>query len=255
MLLHNQLAFAQSSRALKIDELNEAKLRGFELQEVPVAIDGIAVIVNPDLNIQGLTVDQLYQIYNGKIRNWQQIGGPDLPIQPYLKPNQTLPSVSRYRTPPCGIYSQCIAITTEAVRAVSTDKRGIFWSSASLLLKQCSVKTISLGLKPKHLVPPFKPSLAYPSYCHAVDPVNTDAFLKGKYPLTRRLRVIVREDGSIDQKAGEAYANLLLTPQGQYLLEKAGFAPLRPVRGFKSWLFRFWDTKFNLKESNINNFP
>jgi len=241
MLLRNQLAFSQSSRALKLDELNEAKLRGFELQEVPIAIDGIAVIVNPELNIEGLTIDQLYQIYNGKIRNWRQLGGPDRQIQPYLKPEQTLPSASSYRTPPCGTYSQCISTTTEAVRAIATDRAGIFWSSASLLLKQCSVKTISLGLNPNDLVPPFKPNLSYPGYCDAIDPVNTEAFIQGKYPLTRRLRVIFREDGSIDQKAGEAYANLLLTPQGQYLLEKSGFAPLQPVKGLSSLLFRFWD--------------
>jgi phosphate transport system substrate-binding protein len=39
--------------------------------------------------------------------------------------------------------------------------------------------------------------------------------------------VVVKQDGQIDQQAGEAYANLLLTVQGQELIEKAGFVRIR----------------------------
>jgi phosphate transport system substrate-binding protein len=43
------------------------------------------------------------------------------------------------------------------------------------------------------------------------------------YPLTRKIYTIYKADGANSQKAGEAYTNLLLTQQGQELLEKAGF--------------------------------
>ena len=82
MLLNNQLAFSQSSRPLKQEEYNQAQQRGFTLKEIPVAIDGIAVAVNPDLQIPGLTITQLKDIYTGKITNWNQVGGADLPIIP-----------------------------------------------------------------------------------------------------------------------------------------------------------------------------
>jgi phosphate transport system substrate-binding protein len=57
--------------------------------------------------------------------------------------------------------------------------------------------------------------------------VNTEVIQSGKYPLTRRLVVVVKQDGQIDQQAGEAYAHLLLTTQGQELIEKAGLVPIR----------------------------
>jgi phosphate transport system substrate-binding protein len=57
--------------------------------------------------------------------------------------------------------------------------------------------------------------------------VNTEAIQSGKYPLTRRMVVVVKQDGQIDQQAGEAYASLLLTAQGQELIEKAGFVRIR----------------------------
>jgi phosphate transport system substrate-binding protein len=57
--------------------------------------------------------------------------------------------------------------------------------------------------------------------------INSEGLRSGDYPLTRRLFVILREDGSVDQQAGEAYANLLLSQQGQDLLAQSGFVPIR----------------------------
>ena len=64
MLLNNQLAF---DHAVKDKEYQQAQQRGFKLEEIPVAIDGIAIAVNPNLNIPGLTLSQLKDIYTGKI--------------------------------------------------------------------------------------------------------------------------------------------------------------------------------------------
>ena len=75
MLIDNQLAFAQSSRSIKESEYQAAKQKGFSLKEIAIAIDGIAVAVNPNLGIKGLTVEQLANIYEGKITNWNQVGG------------------------------------------------------------------------------------------------------------------------------------------------------------------------------------
>ena len=46
------------------------------------------------------------------------------------------------------------------------------------------------------------------------------------YPLTREIYVIINTNDRDRQKAGEAYANLLKTKQGQNLLEKAGFVSI-----------------------------
>jgi phosphate transport system substrate-binding protein len=58
--------------------------------------------------------------------------------------------------------------------------------------------------------------------------LNTaDVCQSGEYPITRRLFVIVKQNGQSDQQAGEVYANLLLTDQGHELIAKAGFVRLR----------------------------
>lgn len=65
---------ATSSRDLKPEETDSG------LIDVPVAFDGIAVIVNPQNPIDGLTTDQLRDIYAGKITNWREVGGEDRDI-------------------------------------------------------------------------------------------------------------------------------------------------------------------------------
>ena len=62
-----------SSRNLKDEEKQT-------LTETVVAIDGIAVIVNPANTISDLTVEQIKQIYTGEISNWKDSGGSDAPI-------------------------------------------------------------------------------------------------------------------------------------------------------------------------------
>jgi phosphate transport system substrate-binding protein len=51
-----------------------------ELTATPVARDGIAVVVNPANKAAGLTMAQIRDIFNGKIRNWKEVGGADAPI-------------------------------------------------------------------------------------------------------------------------------------------------------------------------------
>ena len=63
-----------SSRALKDDE----KASG--LVETVVALDGIAMIVNPENPVSDLTVEQIADIYTGKITNWSEVGGNDAAI-------------------------------------------------------------------------------------------------------------------------------------------------------------------------------
>lgn len=63
-----------SSRALK----DEEKAQG--LKETVLALDGIAVIVNPENKVEDLTVEQIAKIYTGEITNWKDVGGADAEI-------------------------------------------------------------------------------------------------------------------------------------------------------------------------------
>ena len=63
-----------SSRALKDDE----KASG--LVETVVALDGIAIVVNPENPVSDLDIDTIAKIYTGEITNWKDVGGTDAEI-------------------------------------------------------------------------------------------------------------------------------------------------------------------------------
>ncbi len=46
--------------------------------------DAIAVVVHPDNPIKNLSKEQLKDIFSQKVTNWQQVGGPDLAIKPFI---------------------------------------------------------------------------------------------------------------------------------------------------------------------------
>ncbi len=71
---------ADMSRPMKLAEKNAAKDAGVLPIENVVALDGIAVIVSEQNPVKNLTIAQICQIYTGEIRNWKDLGGPDMPI-------------------------------------------------------------------------------------------------------------------------------------------------------------------------------
>jgi phosphate transport system substrate-binding protein len=232
MLLNNQLVFSQSSRPIKNEEYTLAQQRGFALKEIPVAIDGIAITVNPDLNVPSLSVDQVKDIYTGKITNWSQVGGVSLPITPYSRRLSDGGTVEFFNENVLGGGKfgnnvQYIPTTTQALQEVAKNPGGIYYASAPEIVGQCSVKPLPLQGQSGGLVAPYKEPFVPLSNCpQKRNTLNATAFQSGAYPITRRLFVVVKQNNP-DQQAGEAYANLLLTNQGQELIEKAGYVRIK----------------------------
>ncbi|MBU4286113.1 MAG: phosphate ABC transporter substrate-binding protein, partial [Verrucomicrobia bacterium] len=71
---------ATMSRPMKNSEKDAAKSAGVLPIEHIVAMDGIAMVVHESNPLQGLTIEQIRDVYTGKITNWKELGGPDRPI-------------------------------------------------------------------------------------------------------------------------------------------------------------------------------
>ncbi|MDR0645990.1 MAG: phosphate ABC transporter substrate-binding protein [Elusimicrobiota bacterium] len=71
---------ANSSRAIKDGELQKAAGKNISPKATVAAMDAIALIVNPQNKISGLTKEQVKDIYVGKTKNWKEIGGNDANI-------------------------------------------------------------------------------------------------------------------------------------------------------------------------------
>ena len=229
MLLAGKLDFVQSSRPLRLEEYKLAKQKGIKLEQIPVAVDSIAVAVHPSLDISGLTLSQLQKIYTGEISNWRDLGSADLPITPYARPVSTGETVDfidskilSERKMESNI--QFVPTATQALRRLASDPGGIYYDSTATIMAQCTVKPLSLG--ESNLVTPYQQPLVPASECpQRRNRPNIKALRTAEYPLTHYLYVVFRQNDE-SSKIGRAYANFLLTPQGQKLISKTGFIPL-----------------------------
>lgn len=223
MLINSELSFAESFRPLKEDEYSLAKSRGFILKQIPVAITGIAFYTHPSVNLPGLSFSQVQAIFAGKVTNWRQLGGPDLAIVPVIPDPDAkstsfllegLPSQDRH----FGRNLELVRDTTASVRKVAATLGGIGFGAQALVVGQQKVRLLGLAKgQSKNYVQPATPE----------GEVNKTVLRDGTYPLLRRLFVVVRQDGGLDELAGMAYANLLLSREGQQHVDQVGYLPIR----------------------------
>lgn len=80
-LINKTTEIATSSREMKAKEIEMAEKRGVHPHEIVVAYDGIAVIVHHANPIDRLSIDELHDIFTGKITNWgNRSAGPTCPL-------------------------------------------------------------------------------------------------------------------------------------------------------------------------------
>lgn len=79
-LINKTADIANASRQIKPEEVDQAKANGVDPVEHIIARDAIAVMVNPENPVSQLTLQQISDIYSGKINNWKELGGDDRPI-------------------------------------------------------------------------------------------------------------------------------------------------------------------------------
>lgn len=79
-LINDTVDFAAASREMKDEERAQVEDAGGTVSKTAVAVDGIAVIVNPNNPVGEISMADLGAIYRGEITNWSELGGPDQTI-------------------------------------------------------------------------------------------------------------------------------------------------------------------------------
>ena len=202
-LIDKSTDIASSSREIKDKEVALAKEKGVNPVAHTVAIDAIIPIVNPGNRVQGLTIDQLSQIYQGKITNWKEVGGDNLTIIVVSRDSSsgTFESwghlvLNNARVTP---KAQLQASNGAVVQAVSKNRYAIGYIGLGYL--NTSVK----GLTVNGITASAKTALSK------------------EYPVARPLYMYTN-----GQPTGEVanFLKFVLSPAGQKLVAKEGFVPL-----------------------------
>ena len=216
MLLDGELSFAFNGRPLVEREYTQANLQNISLQQVPIAIDGVVFFGNNNITVENLDLGQIKDIFTGKITNWRQLGGKDLPIIPVLLTPEDVDILGLEDDASIPQTTQFVTNYTLAIREIIATPGAISFASASLVQNQQAIKVFNLA---------EENSGNYTNPMIAGKP-NLELFKNGVYPLTRRLFVVIRRDGTPDYLAGKAYIQMLLSAEGQSIVRESGFVPL-----------------------------
>lgn len=208
-LINGTVDLAQSSRPMKPGEKEDVeKNRNAKLNETPVALDALAVFVNESNPVKELTLDQLAQIYTGKVTNWNQIGGPNAPIVLYGRENSS--GTYEYfkehvlNKADFAPRTQTLQGTAAVINAVARDRNGIGYGGIAY-----AQGVRAIGVKKDAASP-------------AVEPTEANV-ANGTYPVSRYLYFYWIDSAS---PALKAFIDWAVSPDGQKLVENVGYFPL-----------------------------
>lgn len=215
-LINGTVDIANASRAMKDEEIAEAQGNGIAPVEHVVAIDALAVIVHPDNPVSELTIQQLADMYTGKITNWQDVGGDDRPIV----------LLSRETNSGTHVY-----FLEEVVRQGDGESEEIF-APQTLLMPSSVGITSELRRNPNaigydglgYVDPAHEKIIAVAPSADAPYVMPTVATAaSGDYPLSRNLFMYTAGE---PQGIIADYLAWILGPTGQAIVAQLGFVPL-----------------------------
>ncbi len=208
-LINGTVDLAQASRTMKDEEKAQAaKSRGAEIVEQAVALDGLAVFVNDASPIKSLTIEQVRDIFLGKTKNWNEVGGPNATIVLYGRENSSgTYDYFREHVLEKGDFSprvQTLQGTAAIINAVARDKNGVGYGGIAYAK---DVRPLAISAKGGAPIAPSESSVA-----------------DGTYPLSRKLYFYFAQNAPERVKTFAAWA---LTPEAQALVTKVGYFPLQ----------------------------
>jgi phosphate transport system substrate-binding protein len=200
------------ARAPSGDESKRAVAQGVRLDARPVALDAFIFLLNGKNPVASLTIDQLRDIYSGRIVNWRDLGGPDARIRPYQRPrnsgSQELMKrfVMRGRPMIEGPDLLLETLMSSPYLALEKDVHGIGYS---------------VYYYHEFMAPPNDVKA-----CAVAGVLPTSETIRSRgYPFLSEVYVVVRADLPPEHPA-RRLRDWLLGPQGQEAVEESGYVAM-----------------------------
>lgn len=187
-----------SSRALKDDE----KAAG--LKETIVALDGIAIIVNPQNPVKDLSLEQIAKIYTGEITNWKDVGGEDAEIvligrEAGSGTRDGFESITK--TKDACQYRQELTSTGDVITTVSQNPNAIGYASLAAIKDSVKALTVN-GVAP------------------------TEATVKDGTYLVQRPFVLVTKEGAALSETAQKFFDFATSADAASIISAAGAVPV-----------------------------
>ncbi len=204
-LMDSRCDIATMSRFMKEQEFKDAVAKNVFPVAHAIAMDGVCVVLHPSNPIEALTTEQVRNIYTGKIKNWKELGGPDLSIVVISRDTSsgTYETFEEFVMNKEKMASNVEYVSTnpQMFGRVESTKSAIGYVGYGFI--KTGVKAVTLnGIK-----------------------ATVQTILNGQYPASRPLYMFTNgypKLGSMTHK----FISFYLTEEGQEVIEDKGFVPV-----------------------------
>lgn len=203
-LIEGRCDIATMSRFMKDKEYKNAVANKVFPVAHAVAMDGVCMVVHPSNQVKELSIEQIKDIYLGKITNWKQLGGSDLDIIPISRDTSS-GTFETFHT--LVMKGENLA---DGVEMVTSNPQ----AHTRVKTTQGSIAYVGLGFVDSH-VSVIK--------VNGITP-NRNTISSGSYPIARPLFMFTNgypQPGSLLYK----FCTFYLTEKGQEIIEDKGFIP------------------------------
>lgn len=203
-LIDGTTDIANASRPMKTKEIESAREKGINPKEIAVAKDGIAVIVNPANRSNEITLQQLKDIYAGKISNWRELGGE----------SGTIVVISR------DVASGTFEVFNEkALEGEKVREDALMLASNKAVATTVAQTPGAIGYVGLGYLSPDVKALKV----EGVNPTKANV-ISGDYPLARSLFMYTNGE---PQGLARQFIDFVLSPAGQKIVEEQGFVSIK----------------------------
>lgn len=214
-LINGTTDIANASRQIKPEEIDLAVENGQNPVEFVIARDAIGVIVHPENSLEQLTLQEISDIFSGKINNWQELGGEDRQIVRVSRETNSgthvyfLEEVLRLgekdNTTLFARDTLLLPSSEGIIAEVSTNPNAIGYDGLGYITPEVKVLGISSG---------GEDTFVWPS----AETVNL-----GTYPIARNLFMYTAQEPSGEV---EIYLDWIFSPEAQKIVTDLGFVPV-----------------------------
>ena len=208
-LLHGMVDIAMTSRDVTPRERAYVSDKGLELSMVPLALDAVVIVINQANPITVLDVEQIRDIFAGKIRNWSELHGAETEIVPFAR---AAGSGTAYLFGEHVLSADSFAAsvshlsTNEAIVAEVAARPGAIGYTGRGALRGVGNRVRMIAIRSNQQSPPTM--------------ATTESIVSGSYPLSRKLSLVTTGHPLATAKA---FVDFCLSASGQGLFQRAGY--------------------------------
>jgi phosphate transport system substrate-binding protein len=217
-LINNTCDIAEVSREMKQSEIDLVASKGTAPQKIIVALDGLAVVVSPANKISELTIDQLADVFTGKIKNWKELGGRDAKI--VLLSREVNSGTHVY-------FKEHVLRHGKADGKEEFAAEALLLSSSQAIADEVSQNQDAIGYYGMGYITAKEKALMVAKDKNSPYEAPTmENVISSAYPISRPLLMYTKGE---PQGLAKTFIDYVLSPAGQQVVKKLDFVPVKPL--------------------------